>query len=162
VRLLLANERSLFNYAYSLLLNADDARELLQDAAVAMWQRIDQYDPSRPFFPWAARFVYNRVLNFRQKSGRMIFSSKALESIAANYETHADKIDRRCDALLLCVQKLPAPAQTLLTYRYQHDWNIQEISRRTGRSFNTLYKVMEKLHRTLFACVQRQLAEDVA
>lgn len=164
VRLLLANERVLFNYAYSLLLNAEDARELLQDAAVAMWQQIHQYDASRPFFPWASRFVYLRVLNFRQKQrvakSHVLFSDRALENIAAQYESRASDVDRRSDALLDCLQKLPAPSQTLLTYRYQQGWNVQEISRRTGRSFNTLYKVMEKIHRTLHDCVQRHIASE--
>jgi RNA polymerase sigma-70 factor (ECF subfamily) len=161
VRLLIANEQALFNYAYSLLLNPEDTREVLQDSAVAMWQHLDEYDFSRPFFPWAARFAYFHVLNFRKRRRhqRLIFSDKTLEVLADDYAARQSELDDRSLALLQCIKKLPAPARTLIKSRYQRGWTVQEVAHRTGRSPHTLYKVLEKLQNTLLACVQRTLAE---
>src|SRR6202000_1106969 len=88
VRLLVANEQALFNYGYTLLLNTDDTHEVLQDAAVAMWQHLDEFGFSRPFFPWAARFVFFHVLSLRKRrrSQKRVFTDKTLEMLA---EEHA-------------------------------------------------------------------------
>ena len=161
VWLLVANEQSLFNYCYSLLLNTDDAHEVLQDAAVAMWQHLDDFDFSRPFFPWAARFIFFQVLTHRKRrrNQRRVFTDKTLEMLAEEHATRQPELSARADALADCIAKLPGPARTLLVHRYQRGWTVQEIAQRTNRSVHTLYKVLEKLQDSLLACVQRTLAQ---
>jgi RNA polymerase sigma-70 factor (ECF subfamily) len=162
VRLLVANEQSLFNYCYSLLLNTDDAHEVLQEAAVAMWQRLGEFDFSRPFFPWAARFVFFQVLTLRKRrrdQGR-IFTDKTLEMLAEEHAARQPELSARADALATCIAKLPGPARTLLFHRYQRGLTVQEIAQRTNRSVHTLYKVLEKLQNSLLACMQRTLAME--
>ena len=161
VRLLVANEQALFNYGYTLLLNADDTHEVLQDAAVAMWQHFDDFDFSRPFFPWAARFVFFHVLSLRKhrRSQKRVFTDKTLEMLAEEHAVRQPELSARADALAQCIGKLPAPARTLLAHRYQRGWTVQEIARRTNRSVHTLYKVLEKMQNALLACVQRTLME---
>ena len=54
VRLLLEHQGALLRYILPLVGNLDDAQDVLQQTALALWQKFGQYDPSLPFLPFAA------------------------------------------------------------------------------------------------------------
>jgi RNA polymerase sigma-70 factor (ECF subfamily) len=164
VRLLLANERKLFAYTYSLVGNVEDAREIVQDAAVTMWQQFGEYDPERPFFPWAASFAYYRVLRLRRQraTSRVDLTDEALEVVADEFARSEGELGQRGDALTKCVDRLPAPARKLLRHRYHDNQPIQEIAQRTGRSANAIYKALDRIRSCLMDCVERKIAEGQA
>ena len=47
--------------------NAEDARDLSQDAFIKAYQARAKFDPTRPFFPWFYRILKNHCLNFVQR-----------------------------------------------------------------------------------------------
>jgi hypothetical protein len=55
--LFLRSEREIFRYVAVLVPNVADAEDIVQQAAVALWEKFDAYDPTQPFTPWACRFV---------------------------------------------------------------------------------------------------------
>ena len=61
LRLFLSSERELFRYVTALVPNVGDAEEIVQQTAVELWKKFDQYDPQQPFAPWACRFAINIV-----------------------------------------------------------------------------------------------------
>src|SRR5262249_45038971 len=65
VRLLLQHQNGLLRYVLPLVGNLDDAEDVVQQTA--LWQKFDQYDPSRPFLPWAKRFAHHEVLMYHRK-----------------------------------------------------------------------------------------------
>ena len=61
IRLFLEAEKDLLRYVMVLIPNVADARDVVQEAAVALWDKIDLYDPDKPFAPWACRFALNEA-----------------------------------------------------------------------------------------------------
>ena len=60
------------------------AHEILQDTAVDLWRKFDQYDPVYPFAAWACRFAFRRVLKHRgQRSDGSSAEHRSLTQIAA-------------------------------------------------------------------------------
>ena len=51
LRLFLSSERELFRYVAALVANVDDAEEIVQQTAVVLWEKFDQYDHRQPFTP---------------------------------------------------------------------------------------------------------------
>jgi len=49
--------------AQGILGNWDEAEDAVQEAALAAWQAIDRFDPSRAFRPWFMRIVANQSLD---------------------------------------------------------------------------------------------------
>lgn len=47
--------------------NAEDARDLSQDAFIKAFQARRRFDPQRPFYPWFYRILRNHCLNFLQR-----------------------------------------------------------------------------------------------
>ena len=58
IQLLVRHEHDLLRFVLPLVGNLADARDVMQEAAVNLWKKFDEYDPSQPFLPWARRFAY--------------------------------------------------------------------------------------------------------
>jgi RNA polymerase sigma-70 factor (ECF subfamily) len=168
VRLFVTHEQELYSYAFSLMANREDAKDVTQEAAVTMWQQFSEYDPSRPFRPWALRYIYFTALKLRKRSrgNRYKISDEAVaalaEAVAADTDDSPTLTQRRLEALGECIDKLPAPARRLMSLRYRQGLSIQEIARRGGRNLNSLYKSFEKMRAALQQCVDAALFEQGA
>jgi RNA polymerase sigma-70 factor (ECF subfamily) len=55
--LFLRSEREFSAMSRSLVPNVADAEDIVQQTALALWEKFDAYDPSQPFTPWACRFA---------------------------------------------------------------------------------------------------------
>jgi RNA polymerase sigma-70 factor, ECF subfamily len=49
-----------FPLCVALVPNVADAEDIVQQAAIALWEKFDAYDPAQPFTPWACRFALNK------------------------------------------------------------------------------------------------------
>src|SRR5262245_56819628 len=52
-----------YNFAYRLAGNEQDARDLVQEAFSHALEHFDKYDPARPFEPWINRILKNIYLD---------------------------------------------------------------------------------------------------
>lgn len=59
-----------FLVAYGYVGNAEDARDLSQEAFIKAYQARGRFDPGRPFYPWLYRILKNHCLNFVQRGRR--------------------------------------------------------------------------------------------
>ena len=55
--LFLRSEREIFRYVAALVPNITDAEDIVQQTAIALWEKFEAYDPTQPFTPWACRFA---------------------------------------------------------------------------------------------------------
>ena len=63
-------QSQLYAYICSLTGNSIAAQNVLQEANLVLWDKAGDYDPSRPFLPWAYTFAYMQVLAWRKKRRR--------------------------------------------------------------------------------------------
>ncbi len=68
--LLVRYERPVYNAAYRMLHNADDARDVTQTVFLKVYENLDQYDPAHRFFSWVYRIALNESINWLKKSNR--------------------------------------------------------------------------------------------
>ena len=62
--LLRRNQTQLFGYIYSLVRDLDDADDLFQQTSLVLWDKYEQFDPTRSFVGWACGVARYEVLNF--------------------------------------------------------------------------------------------------
>lgn len=159
--LLLANRRNLFGFIFSLVQNLSDAEDIYQETAIVLWQKFDDFTPGTNFSAWAMRVAHHRVLkhvNTKRKQ-RLFFSEGLLESIADAYQREATgEGNRRADALATCIEKLSEKDRQLVTRCYSPDRNYAEIARSQGRTINAIYQAINRIRKSLFACVERAMA----
>lgn len=59
-----------YNAAYRVLGNAEDASDIAQAVFLRIAERIDDYDPNYKFFSWIYRIALNESLNLLRRNGR--------------------------------------------------------------------------------------------
>lgn len=162
VRLFARHQRDLFRYVLTLVANVEDAHEVLQETAAALWRKFDQYRPEEPFVPWARKFAYFEVLKFRRRHRYRgaLLEDQVIELLAEQHATEADALEQRRHALGQCLEKLPEKDRELIQLRYWHDTTLQEVSEQSGRSVHMLYKSLVRIRRQLFDCINRSLATE--
>ena len=68
--LFLRSEREIFRYVAALIPNVADAEDIVQQTALALWEKFDAYDPNQPFTPWACRFALNKARQWIERRQR--------------------------------------------------------------------------------------------
>jgi len=149
IRLYTEVQPELMRYLMTLVPNEADAAEVLQDAALALWQRFDDYQRDQPFLPWAYRFVYHHALKHRARLSKRLrmLSADVLQRLADHRDQHSDHLDARRDALADCVAKLTGDDQDLIQQRYAGAATVRDLAQQTGRNIHTLYKRLERIRR---------------
>jgi RNA polymerase sigma-70 factor, ECF subfamily len=157
LELIASCQSRLFGYLYSLLHNMEDTEDVLQQTTLAMWRRFDEYDRSRNFFTWARQFAKFNALNHirAKRRDRVVFSEDLVvlmaESTAA--ETDDDSVASYHDALVRCMDRLPAADRDLLELCYFERCSITKAAEKLGRSPQSTCNSLRRIRLALFDCI---------
>jgi len=86
--------RPIYALAYRMLHRRADADDATQEVFVRLWERIESYDPSRPFKPWIYRVATNTILN-RARGEKTRAEKESHAPAHADAETTEDAVQRR-------------------------------------------------------------------
>ncbi|TLD68205.1 sigma-70 family RNA polymerase sigma factor [Phragmitibacter flavus] len=161
VLLLTQHQDQLFRYIFSLVPREADARDILQETSLALFRKLDQYDPTRPFLPWAYRFAYLQVQRHREKNSRsplVLFSEDIVDLLASERAHIEPQLEERLHHLDHCLEKLTASEKDLITRRYALRQSAEEIMQHSALTRRTLFRNLEMLRQRLHECVTQQLS----
>jgi len=165
VRLLAGSQQDVLRYVRALVQNDADAHDVMQETAVALWRKFDQYDAAQDFLPWAIAFARKEVYNLRKRRRRenrdvVMLGDDVVELLAEDHVEHHDVLAARRRALRYCLKQISDVVRKLLTDRYANKKTIVALAAETGENVQTLYKRLARARHTLFECVTRRLAEE--
>ncbi len=160
LRLLNQHDRWLATYVYSLVSRPADAEDILQEAKVTMWKHFATFEAGSNFRAWARKIATNQILNYRRSEQRRPHSTlddQFIEIVAAEIDRRADTLDRKSDALRLCLRKLPEAHRRIVVWRYYEDCGVEEIAAKSERTVEAVYRLLSRIRGVLNDCVNRQL-----
>ena len=165
MRLFHGVERSLYRYLLVLVASEADASDILQETAIALWKKFDEYDPQKPFDVWARTFAYMEASKFRlyrQREGkkRSVFVDEVVEQFSHEFEQHEGVLELRLSALEQCVEKLSEEDRELIRTRYSKNKSLRTMADEHGVNEDRLYRRLGKIRATLEACIQRTIAAE--
>lgn len=160
VRLWVRHQNDLLRTIAPLVGSMDDAQDVLQETALALWKKRDAYEQSQPFLPWARQFAKYEVLMYHRRRQRYTFLSEPLIEALAERQNASETIsESRRRMLMGCVDALRHSDRLLLRRRYDDpNTTIQEVAQSTGQTANALYKTLQRIRRQLLLCINRRLA----
>jgi RNA polymerase sigma-70 factor (ECF subfamily) len=152
----------LYAYVCALLGGSADAGDVLQETNLVLWSKADEFDPQRPFLPWAYRFAYLQVLAHRKRRqrSRLVLDDLLLEQVAQEYHRHDADADGQLAALDGCVGKLAPEQRDLLTRRYTHNESVMSLADRLGQSPNVVSASLYRIRKALLRCLEATLARE--
>jgi RNA polymerase sigma-70 factor (ECF subfamily) len=149
--LFLRSEREIFRYVAALVPNVADAEDIVQQTALALWEKFDAYDSSQPFTPWACRFALNKTKQWieRRQRWQVLLEGGLAEELAQRREELRPEIEMRLKNLEGCLSKLPDEQRSMVEgYYYRRD-SIEK-----GRTVAAAYKTLQRIRQALQTCIE--------
>lgn len=159
IRQFTMNERQIRFYITSLVTNKSDVDDIMQECSSLLWQKYEQYDPERPFLPWAMKFAYNSVRTYRQKlsTRKKYFCDELLEELVAVHEKEYDWLEQERKLLPTALKKLNEKERLLIQHRYSHGGTIQDLADKLGEKPDALYKRLQRIREKLMRIIEVEI-----
>jgi RNA polymerase sigma-70 factor, ECF subfamily len=162
--LFLRSEREIYRYVAALIPNVKDSEDIVQQTALALWERFDAYDPARPFTPWACRFALNKARQWieRHQRWQALLEHGLAEELAQRRQELQPAFERRLKHLEDCLGKLPTDQRLLVEGYYYERTEIEPLAERSGKTVAATYKMLQRIRQALQRCVELQAGPDLA
>ena len=162
LRLLNEHERRLAIYVTGLVTCPQDAQDILQEGKIVMWRQFHQFELGTNFPAWARKILFYQILAYRRRSKRdraETLSDRMLEILSEESESalREQRWEKREEALQQCVTRLSEEHREILHLRYRDEASIERISRRTERTEGAVYRLLSRLRKNLFLCVEKEM-----
>jgi RNA polymerase sigma-70 factor (ECF subfamily) len=162
LRLLMANQKRIYTFILGMVPNHEDADDLFQETVLVMWSKFDSFARGTSFTAWGFTIAKYQILSARKKYSRTgkQFSEAALEMLQKDSVHFVGQIDSWMQALRGCIRKLNQRDYELIRMRYEDEITIKTIAERIGRSVQSVYKRIARIHDALLQCVRRTIAKE--
>lgn len=122
-------QRPLYNAAYRVLGNAEDARDVIQGTFMEVAQRLDAFDPRHRFFSWIYRIAVNGALNVVRRNRREAplpeEEAPATDAAGPHARLEGAELAGRIQGALL---RLSGDDRAVLTLRHFNELSYREIA----------------------------------
>jgi RNA polymerase sigma-70 factor (ECF subfamily) len=154
--LFLRSEREVFRYVAALVPNVTDAEDIVQQTALALWEKFDAYDSRLPFTPWACRFALNKTRQWieRRQRWQALLDRGLAEELAQRRQELQPELERRLRHLESCVEKLPQTHRSLVEAYYYDRTGVESLAEGAGRTVAATYKMLQRVRQALQRCVE--------
>jgi RNA polymerase sigma-70 factor, ECF subfamily len=161
--LFLRSEREVFRYVAALVPNVTDAEDIVQQTAMTLWEKFDDYDPLLPFTPWACRFALNKARQWieRRQRWQALLQHGLAEELEQRRQELKPEFELRLGHLEACLGKLPKAQRSLIEAYYYERIGAESLAERSDRTVAATYKMLQRIRHALRRCVEDQSGPEL-
>lgn len=163
LRLFVKHESELRGFATSLLLSSAEAEDLVQEACISMWRKIDTLEHEKAYRSWAYSYVRLMALNRRRKQQRspLVFSDELINCMADEAELETEEAAAEQEALKNCLAQLGGKQKDLIARYYATSkTTVAEVSEQLERPVAGVYKALDRTRKALRRCIEARLRQE--
>lgn len=148
-------EQDLRRFIRSLVPTWTDTDEILQQTAMVIWRKFDQYDPETEFIKWACVVARFEALAYRRKMARdrLVFREDILTLMADEGIEEVEEGRTGHDALAACLSEMPEKQKQFLLLAYTPGVKVKDMAREAGSTAAAFYMRLKRLRRQLMDCM---------
>jgi RNA polymerase sigma-70 factor (ECF subfamily) len=134
--------------AYLIVRDYHLAEDIVEDAFLRAYERIDQFDTERPFGPWFLRIVINMARRAAVQRERHISLNNpkvgggiALDTILADIKSNSEELAEQADlreAVWTALGKLTPKQRAAVVQHYYLDLSVKEIAANSDSPLGTI------------------------
>lgn len=148
-------------YVLSVLRDFHVTEDVLQEVAVAAWERFDRYDPARPFVGWVLGVAHHKCVDsLRARKPRVLLPDDLADRLSQDAAALSEEAAERRKVLADCVAKLSEAVREIVRLRFDENLDTQEIARRERKSLAAVSKMLTRARAFLIRCTDRSLAVE--
>lgn len=162
LKVLVPNQKRIFSYIATLIANYADAEDIMQEVVELLWKKYAEYTPNTDFVAWALTIARYKVYEYYKdvKRNQRKLSNETVRILEKESNTTADEYNSHLEAVKKCIRKLDIKDYKLIQLRYELNENVKHIASRFGRSVQSVYKSLTRVHNILMRCVNRQIHQE--
>lgn len=155
-------QNRLYAYIFSLLGDHSRAADVLQETNLVLWRKVEEFQPERPFLPWATAIARFQVLaNLRdRKRDRLLLDEELVTAFSADSETNVGDVEDIRRFLRECIETLSPGNRDLIHQKYYLGGSIAAIADAVGRSVSSVKVALLRSRRHLADCIQLRLVAE--
>ncbi|MFM7709927.1 MAG: RNA polymerase sigma factor [Ferruginibacter sp.] len=130
-QIMLKYQERLYWHVRRMVVNHEDANDLIQNIFVKVWRGLDQFREDSQLYTWLYRIATNECLTFlEQRKKRAAVSLSEHEGLSEQIKADRDFDGKKLEwKLQLAIQGLPEKQRLVFTLRYYDEMPYQEMSR---------------------------------
>lgn len=134
-------QKPLYNHIRNIVLNHDDADDVLQNTFVKVFQNLDKFKGESKLFSWMYRIATNEALTFLSKKSKLggvsseALQNKTIDNLKADIYFDGNEIQIK---LQRAIALLPEKQQLVFKMKYFEELKYVEISEILGTSVGAL------------------------
>ena len=162
LQLLMSNQRQIYTFVHGMVPNSTDADDLFQETVMRMWSKFDTFDPGTDFTSWGIAIARYTIMETRKRFAqrRRIFTEEVQNQLLKQADRMFTRFDLRVEALNRCIDKLNDRDYELIRLHYKEEIPVKTIAAKAGRSHQSIYKRIARIHNLLSICVRRTLNRE--
>jgi RNA polymerase sigma-70 factor (ECF subfamily) len=159
-RLWLEAEPSVQAFVFAAVNGVHDAEDVVQQVALTVARRFDEYDGTRPFIAWALWLAKSRIADHYRKQGRerLVFSEALMDQLAEVLVHQQPGRTARHEALEHCLDKLPEKSRQILALRYEDGAPMERVAEAIESSAGAVRVMLFRIRNLVADCVNNELS----
>jgi len=147
------------SYVLSAVPSFQDAEDIIQATAQEVAAHYENYDPARPFTPWAMQIAKAQIAQYYQRRNRQhpVLDTQILDELAGLHANRDHNHAEESEALARCLAKLKHKARELLRLRYESDMKPARIAEMFNTSAGSIRVTLRRIRGALADCIQQRL-----
>ncbi|MCG8449227.1 MAG: sigma-70 family RNA polymerase sigma factor [Pirellulales bacterium] len=153
-------QSSLSLFISAVVWDSHAAEDIHQEVARVVTERFSSYDRDRPFTPWVlgiARICVAKYLRVNHQKP-LIFDEKIIADLAQELPRIEPELERRKQALRLCIESLKGTAKRIVSLRYLKEMDMESVAKEVGLSRNAARVALHRARNLLAGCIERKLS----
>ena len=141
---------SLHRYCGRMTGSAMDGEDVVQEALIEAYRKLDQYDDSRPLKPWLFRIAHNRCIDFLRRKGVRdeAESAAGVPGAVSPGDTSALDVGTAVEHL---VASLPPKERACVLLKDVFDYTLEEIAELVGSTIGGVKAALNRARTKLSA-----------
>lgn len=159
---LVACQNRLYAYVYSLMPDAEKARDIVQEANLIIWRKAAEFEPGTNFEAWACKIAYFEVLAARRKKRheRLFFSEELIQQLSQHAEARLSEFSETEVALEECLKRIDSRSRGHLLARYSLGGSVKSVAEKAGITPGAAAVLLYRIRKSLSECIQGKLAKE--
>ncbi|TWU31796.1 sigma-70 family RNA polymerase sigma factor [Novipirellula artificiosorum] len=164
IQLLTSSQSRLYGYIMSLVLDPDQASDVLQQTNAILWEREENFELGTNFIAWSFRIAYYQVLAHRkqQQRDRLTFDTGLLSDLAQVASDRDEVFETRQRMMRQCLEKLNSRQGEFIQRRYYAGSTLESIASETEMTINAVKQLLFRARNALTRCIDASLEREAS